>query len=280
MDVSTIIKNELESAYDIPFYVEEKRSEGEPSFLVSPYNEDKRLFEIYTTIHNGLRLTMEFQPQKYGAYFIREMERQAEESRIRFWQYVKLLDEYGAKVNFTIDGKKIILGTPVESWPTNWHNVDFRVTVMPVAESPISKFEEYSYVTRKWIPIMVGAVLCLSTIEPIEPSYGYLEGNKVTYQTIRYERNRLNRKLCIERNGCICKICRFDFEKTYGEIGKNFIHVHHIIPISQIGPGYRIDPEKDLIPICPNCHAMLHRFSPPITPEDLQHKLKNNKRCD
>ena len=54
-------------------------------------------------------------------------------------------------------------------------------------------------------------------------------------------------------------ICGFDFEKTYGEIGKGFIHVHHIVPVSEIGESYRVDYEKDLIPVCPNCHAMLHR---------------------
>jgi 5-methylcytosine-specific restriction protein A len=50
-----------------------------------------------------------------------------------------------------------------------------------------------------------------------------------------------------------------DFEKMYGEIGHGFIHVHHIIPISTIGEEYKIDPIKDLVPVCPNCHAMLHK---------------------
>jgi 5-methylcytosine-specific restriction protein A len=50
-----------------------------------------------------------------------------------------------------------------------------------------------------------------------------------------------------------------NFEEKYGEIGRNFIHVHHIVPISTIGQEYQIDPEKDLVPVCPNCHAMLHK---------------------
>ena len=50
-----------------------------------------------------------------------------------------------------------------------------------------------------------------------------------------------------------------DFENMYGELGKGFIHVHHIVPISMIGKEYKIDPIKDLVPVCPNCHAMLHR---------------------
>lgn len=76
----------------------------------------------------------------------------------------------------------------------------------------------------------------------------------------KYERNPKAREACIKHyNGAFCLVCGFDFEKAYGEIGKDFIHVHHIIPISKIGKEYEVDYERDLIPVCPNCHAMLHR---------------------
>lgn len=64
---------------------------------------------------------------------------------------------------------------------------------------------------------------------------------------------------CIEANGCYCHICGLNFEDHYGKVGKDFIHVHHKIPLCQINKEYVIDPKKDLIPVCPNCHAMLHR---------------------
>lgn len=51
----------------------------------------------------------------------------------------------------------------------------------------------------------------------------------------------------------------FDFEKTYGEHGMGFIHVHHLRPLSSLGEGYLVDPETDMVPLCPNCHAMVHR---------------------
>ncbi|MEG1241999.1 MAG: HNH endonuclease, partial [Oscillospiraceae bacterium] len=47
--------------------------------------------------------------------------------------------------------------------------------------------------------------------------------------------------------------------ERYGEVGKNFIHVHHKIPLNEISEEYVVDPVNDLIPVCPNCHAMLHR---------------------
>jgi 5-methylcytosine-specific restriction enzyme A len=56
-----------------------------------------------------------------------------------------------------------------------------------------------------------------------------------------------------------CKACELNFVERYGEIGKDFIHVHHTKPISAIGKSYKIKPLNDLVPVCPNCHAMLHR---------------------
>lgn len=75
----------------------------------------------------------------------------------------------------------------------------------------------------------------------------------------KYERSSIARKKCIEYHGCKCIVCGMDFQKTYGEIGKGFIHVHHIVPLNQIGKEYIVDYKNDLVPVCPNCHAMLHR---------------------
>lgn len=75
----------------------------------------------------------------------------------------------------------------------------------------------------------------------------------------RYERNRKARARCIEVHGAVCKACGFDFEKAFGEIGRGFIHVHHRTPLEQITEAYEVDPVKDLVPVCPNCHAMLHK---------------------
>lgn len=95
------------------------------------------------------------------------------------------------------------------------------------------------------------------------------EGAKKEVFVNSYERSREARKLCIEAHGCKCAACGMDFEKVYGEIGRGFIHVHHIVPISSIGKEYVLDPVKDLIPVCPNCHAMLHRKNPPYKIEEL-----------
>jgi 5-methylcytosine-specific restriction protein A len=85
------------------------------------------------------------------------------------------------------------------------------------------------------------------------------EGLKKQVSVNKYERSSIARKKCVEVHGFACKICNFNFEKVYGELGKEFIHVHHITPIHTIGKSYKINYIEDLIPVCPNCHAMLHR---------------------
>ena len=90
-----------------------------------------------------------------------------------------------------------------------------------------------------------------------------------------YERNREAREICIAAHGCRCSVCGMDFEQMYGDIGRGFIHVHHIVPISTIGAEYKLDPVKDLVPVCPNCHAMLHRYGirKTLTIEELKESI-------
>ena len=99
------------------------------------------------------------------------------------------------------------------------------------------------------------------------------EGALVTVKANKYERNQKARRECVAKKGYQCLVCGRDFEATYGEIGKNFIHVHHLTPISTIGKEYELNVERDLVPVCPNCHYMLHRKDPPYTIEELKEIL-------
>jgi hypothetical protein len=73
-----------------------------------------------------------------------------------------------------------------------------------------------------------------------------------------YERNTAARKRCIDHHKPICKVCGFDFAIVYGPLAVGFIHVHHLKALSEIGKEYRVDPVKDMCPVCPNCHAVIH----------------------
>ena len=100
------------------------------------------------------------------------------------------------------------------------------------------------------------------------------EGAKTTVMVNKYERNRGARQKCIEKYGVTCFVCGFDFEKVYGELGARFIHIHHIKPLGEIGREYSLNPKKDLVPLCPNCHAMIHRKVPALSIKNLK-KLIN-----
>lgn len=87
----------------------------------------------------------------------------------------------------------------------------------------------------------------------------YPEGAVKQVTVNAYERNPAARKACIAHYGCSCTVCGMNFEDRYGEVGSDFIHVHHLRMVSSVGRRYEVDPINDLRPVCPNCHAMLHR---------------------
>lgn len=91
----------------------------------------------------------------------------------------------------------------------------------------------------------------------------YVEGATKKVFVNKYERDRHARNECLayyaEKDGCIkCQICGFDFGEKYGDKYKNIIEVHHLIPLSEIKKSYNVNPKKDLLPVCPNCHVVLH----------------------
>jgi 5-methylcytosine-specific restriction protein A len=53
-------------------------------------------------------------------------------------------------------------------------------------------------------------------------------------------------------------------------VGTGYIHVHHIVPLSAIKESYVVDPVTDLVPVCPNCHAIIHRKMPPYLIEEVR----------
>lgn len=99
------------------------------------------------------------------------------------------------------------------------------------------------------------------------------EGNLKESITNTYERNKAARMECINHHGCKCSVCDLDFEKKYGEIGKDFIHVHHILPLSQISVEHIVNPIEDLCPVCPNCHAMMHKRENPFSIKEMKEIL-------
>lgn len=97
-----------------------------------------------------------------------------------------------------------------------------------------------------------------------------VEGATTLTQVVAYERSSKARSRCIRVYGYGCSACGMNFEERYGDLGKEFIHVHHLREISSVGAEYVVDPVEDLRPLCPNCHAMVHRRSPALTIDELR----------
>lgn len=113
----------------------------------------------------------------------------------------------------------------------------------------------------------------LSKYKPTEPVY-FLEGDVIEAHGTRYERDHKARKACIEKFGCKCAACGFDFEEVYGEAGKGFIEVHHLKPLSNIKEKHETIPVEDLRPLCSNCHSIVHRRKPePYTIEEIKQMI-------
>lgn len=86
------------------------------------------------------------------------------------------------------------------------------------------------------------------------------EGARETYLVNKYERNPKNRQMAIKIHGLSCYACGFNFKEVYGEHGKGFIEIHHIKPLSTLEKSVEINPKIDLVPLCANCHRMVHRI--------------------
>ncbi len=103
----------------------------------------------------------------------------------------------------------------------------------------------------------------------------YSEGKSKTITYTTYDRSPAARQACLEHYGYDCDVCGFNFSKTYGEIGRNYIEVHHLKQIADIAEEYEIDPIKDLRPVCANCHRILHKRRPALSIEELKSHNKS-----
>ena len=106
----------------------------------------------------------------------------------------------------------------------------------------------------------------------------FKEGKIVQVFVNRYERNQEARTKCINHYGDSCYVCGFNFGQFYGDTAKGFIHVHHKKQLSTIGKEYDVDPISDLVPLCANCHSVVHLTNPAMDVEELKRMTKKSSR--
>ena len=265
----------FDSLFSIPFIVTQIDTGSHMGFDVYPADTDREYGFGLEIRFTAFRISIKFIPGKFSAHMIRQMGNSSTEKRLSFVSY------YGAALNERGEMNLLINEIPpaitdFKQWPTDWYNFELRLTRMPIVSDDHDEVD-YLKVAEHWGGYMLGMILSLLDVVPLddEQQDGYSEGGAVQVQSNRYERNPLNRTACILVQGCTCKVCNMNFLGTYGELGSGFIHVHHTTPVSQLTPGYIIDPLTDLVPVCPNCHAMLHNENPPLSVNRLKEMMES-----
>lgn len=115
--------------------------------------------------------------------------------------------------------------------------------------------------------------------DELDSAQPLVEGARYQVTVNAYERDPRTRQLCIAKHGTACVICGFSFGAVYGPVADGLIHVHHLRPLSEIGGEYEINPVEDLRPVCPNCHAVLHRRVPAFSIEEVRAFLTKQRHA-
>lgn len=222
-------------------------------------------------IHGWRSFAARFIPDPFSKRLLSEMSKASLEHRILFSSFAQAIKEKGASLSLLIDGEPHS-AVEADGWPQSWENIEFSMRLLGVFSGG-----DDAFLSSELAPVMVGFVGMTLSLLPLveakpEPALSVweLEGSKISQVVLRYERSPMNRAACLQFHGTACTVCGLDFGSKYGEIGFGFIHVHHKVPLALMGGEYALNPRTDLVPVCPNCHAMLHRREPPLSVEELR----------
>ena len=271
------IQRKFEEAFDIPFTSSYGIDGHDIWYEIGPKSSAKEYFTLQIRFVNDFRLIIELIPDTYSKPFIQDLGYASQEKKNTFISFARLLLSKKAKVQLHLNR----LPAPIDSydtWPVHWEHILLRISRSPVAEGQI----DHEGIILDWGMSVMAMILALANIVPLELSddaeiIPHTEGTAKRAQVTRYERSPINRMLCLAAKGYSCSVCGINFEQTYGELGQSFIHVHHAVPVSKMGNDYLVNPEKELFPVCPNCHAMLHRCDPPLSVDTLREIMLTRK---
>lgn len=218
-------------------------------------------------------LKLEFRPGPFAGPLIAEMGAASKDARRAFVRLAEGCASHGGQVTLAINELPFTV-TDHSDWPDAWRSLTLGLRRTPaIVNTDDAETNEAEVLS--WLIRFTGLALALLPVERLEEAVepnpdGLPEGASVSVWVNRYERSRINRANCLAIHGTRCKACELDLGEAYGRLGEGFIHVHHIVPVSQIGAGYFVDPLTDLVPLCPNCHAISHRSSPPASVDQLK----------
>ncbi len=276
MNIVEVLKNmkiRLEDEYNVPVIVERVHT-GEQNLQI-------RVYEQQSVIEMGFIITLEWrrirltsQPRfviTRDAVF-KEWQKNLELNRESFESIEKHLEKLGCTLSFDcnhIESKACIISDDCQ-----FFSVMCSSGFLEIQDAMSFNFDSFiGIVVDFWGLILSFLARNIYSVEemPLEGMILSEDGGT------RYERNPIYRRICLNHFGYSCQICGMNLEKKYGYEASGIIEVHHIVPVSQYNYPHAIDPIKDLIPVCPNCHAVLHRKNPPYLPEEVKKMI--DKGC-
>jgi 5-methylcytosine-specific restriction enzyme A len=230
---------------------------------------------------------LSFRAGNFSAELIREMGLADESGRLGFVSVLCRSQEGGAQIGFLVNGRERNFDDP-SIWDVPWQkmSLSMRRGMLSINQGDLASDEA---LIGTWVTRMSAAILALLPLEsnessqqisPAEAITGFPEGAKVAVTVNRYERDRRNRAAALAIHGYVCKVCDVDMGWRYGVIAAGLIEIHHTTPVSQLGPNYVVDPAADLVPLCPNCHAVAHRRDPPFPIDELRGIFMGLKESD
>jgi 5-methylcytosine-specific restriction enzyme A len=177
----------------------------------------------------------------------------------------------GATVTLKINGQPA-KPDDTSGWDAEWTRLELSVRR---GQLDLGNGDEDNEKICAWTQQVTAAIVALLPLEqddtPTENLRGgFSEGAKAQVEVNRYERDRRNRAAALAIHGYACLVCSSDLGDRYGPSAAELIEVHHLTPVSKLGPDYCINPTTDLVPLCPNCHRVAHRRDPPFTVEELK----------
>lgn len=187
-------------------------------------------------------------------------------------------DKFAIIKNFVAFDRAVIAKTMegyMEEIPLNKVNNYWRDGVRSISEQAFKRIK------------FLGEELGVRKVESNTIAYGvtgehdfesYEEGAINKKYITSYERNPKLRRQAIAIHGETCLACEFNFRKFYGEHGAGYIHIHHLRPVSELGGAVSINPALDMIALCANCHAMVHRQKhKTLSLVELKNIIKNSR---
>ncbi len=181
----------------------------------------------------------------------------------------------GIRLQFVVNGVERRLNDPT-SWPAGWTSVQWTLLRGSLPGDTMTE-EDWAAVAAELVLPLLSMLVALLGVEDVDSDASATEGNSYQARSIRYERKKINRDICLRIRGTQCLCCNRSMEAEYGSVARDLIEVHHVVPASAMGPDYRVNPTTDLIPVCPNCHRVLHRSDPPMPPEQLRAILASRR---